>query len=348
MMLRTTRANVRARYQGAYFPTTRPYTKKRRSLPTSDITTQPLVKRRRIQGLVQQISTSGKIIDPIAMYQSVYYLKSQPELPISRINRIQSLNLLQVVSTQRKRGLIVDIEDYIRPQCPTDKFVSHDVSVEKLQRNFEFVELLKKVSAPSTRSQFPVVLLDAPSITTTNFLISSKLFEPNQIHVPNLNAKFTELAPKSFQNKGQFYHCSMYEWLRDFAISKMRDFTASYGQDLSASSSQAISNSTGSMQVPHQQYHFGGDYCCTFGGNKYIKPQADLALLFSKSLFPRKNGVMWLTFSTRRKHNNTQELIRTIVDFVQNIGAFYGYRMRWINYTEYTYSSMVYFYFISE
>lgn len=296
-----------------YFPPTRAYTRtsgnltKRKCL-SSDDDTSAIVPRTKRAKIVPKMETEHLIA-----YRNVYFLKSRPELLISKVTTVAQDQLqVDTISPHGKYlQLTVEENDYVRPCASLDKYSSSDITTEKLKRNLEFLDLLRAYHQP--QSDHEIVLLDSPSIVTTNFLVASELFSSDQIHVPNLQEDFNSNAPKSFTKKATSYHSSIYEFLRDLPSDD---------------------------QV---QYHFGGDYCCTFEGNQWIKPKSDLLLLFSRSLFPRRNGVMWLTFSMRRKNTETQE----VVNYVHEVSRRFGYTLTWLNREKCVYSNMMYFFFVS-
>lgn len=298
--------------------------------------TRRYIKKRKIQECHSslEISKKARVIDPFIDYQSAYFIRSRPDLPIVKVETLlQDANgklhvchdedktpknmqrILQVhVHTKTQSSILVTEDEYVRPCVPLDKYKTSDTSTDKLQRNYEFVNFIKQYHNPASTHE--VVVLDSPSIVTTNFLIASQLFKSHQIHVPNLHPRFRQLAPKSFDRKATHYHSSLYEWLRDLPDDGI-------------------------------QYHFGGDYCCTFEGNQTVKPKADITLLFARRLFPRRGGVMWLTFSMRRKDCEKSSLVTQVIDFVQQVSSDYGYELQWLNPEKYSYNTMVYFFLVS-
>jgi len=272
--------------------------------------------------------------DPITLYNGVYYIRSRPQLDIYKVKTVYRdeegkyyrsfdddvvpKNMtpeLEITTKQngRYRKLHILEEDYIRPDFPTDQYKNkqHDTEPEKLQRNYQFAKFIERCYQPGTE----VLILDSPAITTTDYLVSINRFTPEQIHVPNLDRDFVKNAPKSFPKKARAYHSSVYEWIRDLP------------------------------EDDDVKYHFGADYCCTFTGNKYIKPKADLSLFFHRKLLPKQNGVLWLTFSTRGK--NVEDWKLEVLKFVRTVSQTNGYNLYWLNSETYTYKLMLYFFFVS-
>ena len=134
--------------------------------------------------------------------------------------------------------------------------------------------------------------------------------------MPNVNVNFLKKAPKDFQNFATFHLGSLYEWMRDLSIDKCQN-----GFDV------------------------GGDYCCTFEGNQFIKPKADLTLMFQKEILAKKNGVLWLTFSYRCKGGGIQVTKQKITTWIQQISLVCGYKMKLLDIGNY--GQMVYCFYVS-
>ncbi len=206
---------------------------------------------------------------------------------------------------------VVDFNEYRRPTCSTDKFDAP--GPEKHVRNRQFVEFLRKFR----RSQREVVVLDAPgSCLSTNTLDAHRAeLDLKAIHVPNLDRNFLRRAGAKFRTKATYYFASVYEWMRDLYEDRL----------------------------PHTEYDFGLDYCCTFWSNGVTKPRADLTLLFARKLLARHNGVLWLTVSSRTYR--VRETLRNVARWVVDAATTYGYaKLQVVAKGSYA-KNMCYFYF---
>ena len=194
----------------------------------------------------------------------------------------------------QRQEYIVDYDDYKRVTFSPDEY-HEDLSkqIEKKRRNMEWIDLLLKYYHKGRQ----IVYLDSEVALTTSLIHAMKLFKASELHVPNPNDKFLQQAPADFASMATHYDASVYEWMRDVEDG---------GKD---------------------EYNFGLDYCCTFDGNNQVKPKADLTMLFRKRLLAKKDGLIWLTVSNRKKGNTIEKTIQQVFDFVYATSAHYGYNI---------------------
>lgn len=213
-----------------------------------------------------------------------------------------------------KKHYLVKYNSYKRVTFSPDEYdEQQSYSKDKLEVNKLFRNFLHTYK----RENRQIVYLDSPAATTSRVLHEAG-YKKDQLHVPNPNKNFMEMVPRKFHSWAKHYDATLYEWMRDL-------------DDMSG-----------------EEYDIGADYCCNFLGNTYCRPKADITLLFQNRLFPRHNGVLWLTFSKRspikgQTFTKTQE---EVIDFVCTVGKFYHYNMRCVNHGDY--GTVMYFFFVSQ
>lgn len=288
------------------------------TLPSTLSTTLPRTKHN-----IQKTKHSKYVpINPHEQYNQAYYIKNWESLShkpwiVQTLLSDSGKSWIIVYFdplTKTQKQTTVDYDDYKRVLCSTDNFNDQldTLTTEKWNKNFLFVQYM--LNHP--RKDRLVVYLDAISALTTKYVHSTGIFQPHQLHVPNVDVDFLKKAPGNFQKLATFYLASLYEWMRDLSSDKCKE-----GFDV------------------------GGDYCCTFEGNQFIKPKADLTLMFQKGILAKKNGVLWLTFSYRYKGGGIDVTKQNITTWIQQVSSHYNYKMKCLEMGNY--GQMVYCYYVS-
>jgi hypothetical protein len=155
-----------------------------------------------------------------------------------------------------------------------------------------------------------VVILDSPAALTTQTLCP--LVSADRLLVPNPDAHFLKKAPRNFSRMATYSNDTVYLW--------------------------CLKNDA------QHQYDFGLDYTCTFLGDEKVKPVADISTILQKKLFPKHNGILWLTVSRRRKGG--QNTSAHVHEFMMKKGASEGYKFECLEEATYA-GGMIYFFFRS-
>lgn len=204
----------------------------------------------------------------------------------------------------------VDHDDYKRPTWQETGFQVSHLDGDKMEPNLMFRQTLKEYPRPNRH----IVYLDSPAGLTTAMLAGEKEW---QLHLPHplLHSKSLQKQWQKpiFQENTRLYESTLYEWLRD--------------------------------EAPAGPFDVGADYCCTWEGNDRCCPQADFRLLFLRHLFPKKNGVLWCTFSLLRNPKHTFKADRVAAEIVE-LAKSYGYLLHLVKNKQYR-RNMVYFMFVS-
>ena len=202
-----------------------------------------------------------------------------------RVRCVDALNL----RTGNHENIIIYHDQYKRITISSDNYPSDNNSYDKLMRNREFVNLLKRFPRPNRE----VVVLDTPMAQTTQMIYNADLSE--NIHVPNPDKDFCRDAVPHFSQMATHYDSMLFEWMRD-----------------------VIDNG--------DTYDFAADYCCTFNGNATCKPKVDLELMMDRKLLAAHHGVLWLTFSTRGVLKSKR--LSCVIDYVEKLATKYKYSLR--------------------
>ena len=190
----------------------------------------------------------------------------------------------QVRTADSESFQLIDAHELVVPR-PVKKSTSFDSNCShKLQRNLDWLALC--IGHPRGPGREAIVL-DGIGLKTSMLSGWGNAFE--KIHVPNFDTEFEKKLAVTKPNNVTIYPGSMYEFLLT------QDHTT-------------------------EGYDVAADYCASFGGNQdFVLPQGDLTYLLSHGLFARKNGVLWLTFSTRHKGGSAEGTLREVKKFMKTL-----------------------------
>lgn len=149
---------------------------------------------------------------------------------------------------------------------------------------------------PRTRRE--VVLLDHYRLRTSRALVPLG-FRRSQLHLPNPDPHFVSSTHSSWLERHVTYTPeTLFEWIN-------RQDTED--EDLVAA------------------FDVLADYCCTWEGDAKCQPSVDLHALFRKTLLAKKNGVLWLTFSTRG--SSAHDVLASVKAWVQQEALHFDYTL---------------------
>jgi hypothetical protein len=187
---------------------------------------------------------------------------------------------------------------------PEAKYMTYDsdsVTMEKIVMNTRWIQLCDNIG-----NRHGLVLDSIQGLTCTVSLAST-LF--STIVVPNFTPGFMDVFAVK-DARVNVYPGALYEYL----VGESHEAT----------------------------YDVCMDYCCTlYGSEQAVQPRVDLSVLFRKQLLRKKDGVLWLTFSTRSAGNSIARTRTDTIAFVQELSDKYAYRTNLIETG--SYGQMCYF-----
>jgi hypothetical protein len=156
---------------------------------------------------------------------------------------------------------------------------SNSWDVKKTDMN----RLIYQLKQAFPRKRQEAVVLDHYSLQTTATLSKCGL-SAEQIHVPNPDPLFRQFAVPDRLKQATVTCETLFQW-------ETRQDTED-------------EDCVGLFDVM-------ADFCCTFEGNSWCSPTADLNLMFRKTLLAKSNGILWVTFSRPMFTKNSSAEIST-------------------------------------
>ena len=182
-----------------------------------------------------------------------------------------------------------DIQWIVSPEAKSGGYEVNTITLEKIVINARWVQLCNNIKGRDG------ILLDASEGITSTVSLESGLFR--SLIVPNFTPKFAEDF-KVKDERVRVYPGALYELL--------------VGEDHLG-----------------QSYDFALDYCCTlYGSDQAVLPRVDLTLLFSRQLLRKRNGVLWLTFSTRSAGNSVDRTVADTVSLIRELSNKHAYQTK--------------------
>jgi hypothetical protein len=206
----------------------------------------------------------------------------------------------------------VPFDDYRRPRIEDQFDENHVNTGHKILVNHKFAMYLRDCD-PNRVAE--IIYLDAPQGQTTSHL-SVLGYTKDQLHCPNPNSEFVSKASPLFGQHATHYDGTVYELMRDLPEN----------------------------EEDAEGHHVGFDYCCTFEGNaQCVRPKSDIRLMFAKEVLRKRDGVCWMTFSTRLPKGGTvAAYLKSIENWVKAEGTRLGYNMELLE--QGTYGKVAYFF----
>lgn len=158
--------------------------------------------------------------------------------------------------------------------------IDQDVwQVEKQHINRVLSQLVEYFQPTATTK---VIVLDHYSLTTSTMLAALHI-PPTHIFVPNPDPVFLSRVPKNKTKLATIVNQTLFDFLNTVDSER---------------------------EMGH--FHCFFDYCCTFTGGAKCLPTLDLHQMFYKTLLPKYNGILWLTFSVRAVAGGAAALLQTV------------------------------------
>lgn len=210
--------------------------------------------------------------------------------------------LIQTVEHGVEKLFIEDARLYCRPN--PERLISNSgyhgekfTDANKTSVNAVFISLVQRFDSSK---QHNVMYLDSEMGHTTYGLAAAG-FPSAKLFLVNCDQKLSKAMSCILRESTTVCAEFAYEWIRDVCT--------------------------------QTKFHLGLDFCCTWKGNDWVRPQLDVEMAFVRCLLPKHGGVLWITASFRGC--NSDETILALTNDVFTWSQKCGYTMARVFCTKY-------------